>query len=122
MVLSSHDLLACYEPRCYAGAALSWKVHDRIGTGDRCTRCTALRTTRRPSLMSHRLFEALGGQILADLARNNLMRAVPSIHGPKGKQDGLPKSAPPNTGEDMDALLRGILRYITPTELAQLLQ
>jgi hypothetical protein len=71
--------------------------------------------------MSHRLFEALGGQILADLARNNLVRAVPSIDGPKGKQDGLPKSAPPNTGDDMDALLRGIRRYITPKELAELL-
>ena len=33
--------------------------------------------------MSHRLFEALGGQILADLARNNLMRAMPSIDGPR---------------------------------------
>ena len=71
--------------------------------------------------MSHRLFEALGEQILADLARNNLMRAAPSIDGTKGKQDGLPKSAPLNTGEDMDALLRGIRRYITPRELAELL-
>jgi hypothetical protein len=50
---------------------------------------------------------------------NNLMGASPSANGPKGKQDGLPKSAHPPAGEDMDALLRGIRRYITPRELAE---
>src|ERR1700686_3626279 len=32
-VHSPHDLLASYEPRCYAAPALSCKVHDRIGIG-----------------------------------------------------------------------------------------
>jgi hypothetical protein len=71
--------------------------------------------------MSHRLLQALGPQILADLARNNLMGASPSANDLKSKQNKLSKSAQAPSGEDMDARLRSIRRYITPRELAALL-
>lgn len=71
--------------------------------------------------MSHRLLEALGPQILADIARNNLMGASPSTNAFRGKLDRLPKLTQPPSGEDMDARLRNIRRYITPRELAALL-
>ena len=71
--------------------------------------------------MSHELLAALDRQILADLARGNLMEALPSTNYLKDKRGRLPESAYPSTGEDMDARLRSIRRYITPSELAALL-
>jgi hypothetical protein len=70
--------------------------------------------------MSHRLLEALRPQLLADFARNNVMGASTSTNDPKGR-DRLPKSSQRPSGEDMDARLRSIRRYITPRELAALL-
>jgi hypothetical protein len=71
--------------------------------------------------MSHGLLEALGPQILADLARNRLLGALPLTDDLKGKRGRLPELAHPPTGEDMDARLRSIRHYITPRELSALL-
>jgi hypothetical protein len=71
--------------------------------------------------MSHELLATLGRQTLAGLARSSLMGALPSTNDLKGKRGSLPESAHPPNGEDMDARLRSIRRYITPRELAALL-
>jgi hypothetical protein len=70
--------------------------------------------------MSHRLLEALSPQILADLVRNNLMGVSSSTNDLNGERDRLPTPVHPPSGEDMDARLRSIRRYITPRELAAL--
>jgi hypothetical protein len=71
--------------------------------------------------MTDDLATRLSRRILIDLARSNAAGALPKEADVKGKQDKLPKSAEPPTGEDMDARLRSIRHYITPKELAALL-
>jgi hypothetical protein len=58
---------------------------------------------------------------MTDLGRSSVMEALPPRIDLKAKRDRLPKSTPPPSGEDMDARLRSIRRYITPRELAALL-
>jgi hypothetical protein len=71
--------------------------------------------------MTADLATRLSRRILIDLARRNAAGAFPEETDVKGKRDTLPKSAQPPAGEDMDARLRSIRRYITPKELAALL-
>jgi hypothetical protein len=71
--------------------------------------------------MSHELLTVLNGQILADLARSGSIRASSSTNDRKGKRGKSPMPAQHPDGENMDARLRSIRRYITPRELAALL-
>jgi hypothetical protein len=71
--------------------------------------------------MGDDLLAELGRQIPADLARSSLIGALPTESDSKSKRGRLPNSALPLSGEDMDARLRSIRRYITPKELAALL-
>ncbi|HEX4066995.1 MAG TPA: hypothetical protein VHZ09_13320 [Acidobacteriaceae bacterium] len=71
--------------------------------------------------MSEDLLAELGRQILKDLARSSLAGALPAQDQVQGKRGRLPKSPVAPSGEDMDARLRGIRRYISAKELAALL-
>ena len=63
----------------------------------------------------------LGRQILADLLRSSVMGTLPTQTELKSKRGRIPKSSLAPSGEDMDARLRSIRRYVTPRELAALL-
>jgi hypothetical protein len=71
--------------------------------------------------MSYELLAALRPQILADLTRSSPIGALPLTNDLRAKQNKLSKSEQAPSGEDMDARLRSIRRYITPSELATLL-
>lgn len=71
--------------------------------------------------MADDLLAELVRKILADLARASLMGGLPSEADSKSKRGRLPRSAPPLSGEDMEARLRSIRRYITAKELAALM-
>ncbi len=71
--------------------------------------------------MSHEFLAALGGPSLPNLAQHSPMGALPSTNPVKSKRGKLPTQAQHQGGEDMDARLRSIRRYITPRELAALL-
>jgi hypothetical protein len=71
--------------------------------------------------MGEEMLAGLGLRILADLARSSLSGALTKANGTKRSRSRMPKSAQPLSGEDMDARLRQIRRYVTPRELAALL-
>jgi len=73
------------------------------------------------SSMSHEFLKALGGHTLLDLAQSRPMGALPSTNPAKSKQGKFPMAAQHPDGENMDARLRSIRRYITPRELGSLL-
>jgi len=71
--------------------------------------------------MGDDLLADLSRQILADLVRSSLLGALPTESASRARQGRLPKSAVLLGGEDLDARLRAIRRWITPKELAALL-
>lgn len=71
--------------------------------------------------MSYRLLQALSPQLLADSTLKDLMATSRSTNGPKDKRDKSSKLVLAPIGEDMDARLRSIRRFISPEELASLL-
>jgi hypothetical protein len=71
--------------------------------------------------MSFRLLQALSPQLLADSTMSDFMGTSSSSNDRKGKQAKAPKPVLAPIGEDMDARLRSIRRYIAPKELAALL-
>ncbi|WP_433972683.1 helix-turn-helix domain-containing protein [Tunturiibacter lichenicola] len=67
------------------------------------------------------MHELLRQQLLIDLGESSVIEALPKSINLKRKPNRLPKSTHLLSGEDMDARLRSIRRYITPRELAALL-
>lgn len=70
--------------------------------------------------MSIRLLQALSPQLLVDSMRPDLMGASSAINASKYKRDESTKLVQAPDGEDMDAYLRTIRRFIPPEKLADI--